>query len=403
MNYFNFDLLVEREGQGYRVRLLDSPAGQAAERVAVPPAAQDLEAFLSGLGSLGAAERAEALMALGTELFGVLLPGSVAAAYRQSLAAAREQGAGLRLRLRLDEVPELAALPWEALCDPISGDYLAVSTETPLVRYLALPRGEQPLAVVPPLNLLVLVASPVDQIPLDVEGEWHTLEQALSGLESGRVRLERLDKATFPALQRRLRQGDYHMLHIVGHGDFDAQRQEGFVLLEGEDGRGRRAGVRELDTLLRDESRNLRLVVLNACKGARASEGDPFAGLAQGLVQKGVPAVIAMQVAISDGAAQVFTSVFYSSLAGGYPIDAALSEARKAIYLQDGGAEWAVPVLFMRAPDGQIFQLEEERAKDETQESGADSGVQISIGGNVSGSQIQIGDVAGGDIVKGNK
>jgi hypothetical protein len=257
--------------------------------------------------------------------------------------------------------------------------------------------------VAPPLNLLVLVASPVDQIPLDVEGEWHTLEQALSELESGRVHLERLDKASLPALQRRLRQGDYHMLHIVGHGDFDAQRQEGFVLLEGEDRRGLRAGVRELGALLRDESRSLRLVVLNACKGARASAGDPFAGLAQGLVQKGVPAVIAMQVAISDGAAQVFTSAFYSSLASGYPIDAALGEARKAIYLQDGGAEWAVPVLFMRAPDGQIFQVEEEKTAGEAQEKGAAGGVQISIGGSISGSQIQVGDIAGGDIVKGNE
>jgi hypothetical protein len=402
MSYSNFDLLVEHEGEGYRVRLLDSPAGQAAERVPGSPSTQDLESFLGDLGRLPAAGRQEALMALGTELFGALLPASVDTAFRQSLAATRQRGAGLRLRLRLDEVPELAALPWEALYDPVSGEYLAVSTETPLVRYLALPRGEPPLAVAPPLNLLVLVASPVDQIPLDVEGEWHTLEQALSELESGRVHLERLDKASLPALQRRLRQGDYHMLHIVGHGDFDAQRQEGFVLLEGEDRRGLRAGVRELGALLRDESRSLRLVVLNACKGARASAGDPFAGLAQGLVQKGVPAVIAMQVAISDGAAQVFTSAFYSSLASGYPIDAALGEARKAIYLQDGGAEWAVPVLFMRAPDGQIFQVEEEKTAGEAQEKGAAGGVQISIGGSISSSQIQIGDVAGGDIVKGN-
>jgi hypothetical protein len=163
-----------------------------------------------------------------------------------------------------------------------------------------------------------------------------------------------------------------------------------------------RVGVRELGALLRDESHSLRLVVLNACKGARASAGDPFAGLAQGLVRKGVPAVIAMQVAISDGAAQILTSSFYSALASGYPIDAALGEARKAIYVKQGGAEWAVPVLFMRAPDGQIFEMEKERAG-EAQDGGAAGGVQISIGGNISGSQLQIGDVAGGDIVKGNK
>jgi hypothetical protein len=77
MNYLNFDLLVERKGKGYRIRLLDSPAGQAAENVAGPPAAQDLESFLSGLGRLDTAGRAEALMALGHKLFCVLLPASI--------------------------------------------------------------------------------------------------------------------------------------------------------------------------------------------------------------------------------------------------------------------------------------------------------------------------------------
>ncbi|MGB0387131.1 MAG: CHAT domain-containing protein, partial [Ardenticatenaceae bacterium] len=85
---------------------------------------------------------------------------------------------------------------------------------------------------------------------------------------------------------------------------------------------------------------------------------------AQHLIQQGLPSVIAMQFAISDQAAIALTHEFYRALADGYPVDAALAEARKAIFAQQTGsimrraAEWAVPTLFMRAPDGKLFEIE---------------------------------------------
>jgi outer membrane protein assembly factor BamD (BamD/ComL family) len=102
----------------------------------------------------------------------------------------------------------------------------------------------------------------------------------------------------------------------------------------------------------------MRLAILNACEGGRASRNDPFAGTAQSLVQQGLPAVIAMQFEISDQAAITFTREFYAALADGYPVDAALTEARLAIFAaNDSGLEWGTPVLYMRAPDGRIFDL----------------------------------------------
>jgi hypothetical protein len=49
-------------------------------------------------------------------------------------------------------------------------------------------------------------------------------------------------------------------------------------------------------------------------------------------VQQGVPAVIAMQFEITDEAAITFAEEFYSATADGYPVDAALAAARKAIF-----------------------------------------------------------------------
>jgi non-specific serine/threonine protein kinase len=69
--------------------------------------------------------------------------------------------------------------------------------------------------------------------------------------------------------------------------------------------------------------------------------------------------VIAMQFEITDGAAIAFAQWFYAAIASGYPVDAALTEARKAIYAQGHGVEWGTPVLYMRAPDGRIFDIEQ--------------------------------------------
>ncbi len=99
------------------------------------------------------------------------------------------------------------------------------------------------------------------------------------------------------------------------------------------------------------------LVVLNACEGARSDPTDPFAGTAQSLIQQGIPAVVAMQFEITDPAAITFAHELYGAIADGYPLDAAVAEARKAIWANGNQVEWATPVLYLRAPDGRIFHL----------------------------------------------
>lgn len=117
--------------------------------------------------------------------------------------------------------------------------------------------------------------------------------------------------------------------------------------------------------LLSEERRTLRLVILNACKGARASPGDPFNGLAQRLIQERIPAVIAMQFAISDSAAIDFAGEFYRALADGLPVDGSLAWARKAIRLKGNKLEWGTPVLFLRSDHGRIFTIEKPRRIEE--------------------------------------
>ena len=363
MVYRDFDLLVERLGQGFCARVLDSPAGQATAEFVLPFSGLELENSLLKLGGrttrvvrrLESTEMTTA-KAFGAALFNAVFSGDVRACFRSSVDEAKREKTGIRVRLRLAD-PALADLPWEFLYNPSVNRFLALSVQTPLVRYMDLPEVLQPIAITPPIRVLVMISSPTDYPTLDVDGEWRRLNESLADLvAAGTLSLERLDEATLTALQRRLRRARYHIFHFIGHGEFDQTLQEGVLLLEREKQRGHRVGSQYLGMLLHDHD-SLRVAVLNACEGARTSRQDPFAGTAQTLVQQGIPAVIAMQFEIADDVAGIFAHEFYGALADSYPIDAAVTEARKAIFAAGREVEWATPVLYLRAPDGRIFDV----------------------------------------------
>ena len=298
-----------------------------------------------------------AAKAFGAALFTAVFSGDVKACFRSSFDEARRQNAGLRIRLRLAD-PSVVDLPWEYLYNPAVNRFLALSIHTPLVRYMDLPERIQPISVTPPIRVLVMISSPTDFPTLDVEAEWTRLNEALADLIGrNQIAIERLDDATLEALQRRLRRERYHIFHFIGHGEFDENSQEGVLILEGDKGRGHRVSSQSLGMMLHDHE-SLRVAILNACEGARTSRTDPFAGSAQSLVQQGIPAVIAMQFEIADDVASRFAHEFYGALADGYPIDASLTEARKSIFAARHEVEWGTPVLYMRSPDGRIFEVD---------------------------------------------
>jgi hypothetical protein len=365
MNYLDFDLLIERSGEKYKARVLNCPAGQATIEFSPPFSELELDNFLLKIGrprrsgrSVGSPE-VETTKAFGERLFKAIFDGAVYGCFHSSLDEVKRQQAGLRLRLRLADVPELANVPWEYLYYNSAFDrFLCLSSETPIVRYLDLPERIRPLAVKPPIRILVMISSPTNYPKLEVEQEWANLNQALDDLKRrGLVTLEKLEKANLTALQKQLRLADYHIFHYIGHGGFDSQSHDGVLIMEDEHNFGHAVSGRNLGTILYDE-RTLRLVLLNACEGARGSITEPFAGTAQSLVRQGIPAVIAMQFEVTDQAAITLAHEFYDALADGYPLDAALAEARKAIFAQGNNVEWGTPVLYMRSPDGRIFDIE---------------------------------------------
>ena len=261
----------------------------------------------------------------------------------------------LRIRLRLSECSELADLPWELLYDRGDDWFLALSDRTPVVRYVQLPVQPRAVHVTLPLRVLVIRSEPCDYPRLDLEAEWAQVAAALGELtDAGALAFTELAAPTLGELRRALLRDTFHVLHFMGHGGFDQQRG-GVLLFTDRAGRGLPVTAGDLGVLLHDHT-SMRLAVLNACEAGRTDPADPFAGVADTLVRRGIPAVIAMQFEVSDDAAIEFAPALYGALAAGRPVDAAVAEARKAIYTISP-LEWATPVLYLRADDAQLFDI----------------------------------------------
>jgi hypothetical protein len=365
--YKDFDLLIEPGSRGrYRARVLQSPAGECAPvQFTLPFSPLELENFVLKVGRPRRGTRGPGrpegapLKDFGGKLYGAVFAGEVRDRLLSSLSLVRGQGVGLRLRLRLNDAPELAELPWEFLYDPRLNRFLAQSRRTPLVRYLDLPDPPVPLSVDGPLRLLVMISSPSDYPPLDAGQEWSLVTAALARQQSrGQVIVERL-AANMSTLRERLRRERFHVFHFIGHGRYRPDWGDGVLVMEDRVGQSHEVTGEELGGLL-SEYDPTRLAVLNACEGARNGVNDPFAGMAQSLIQQGLPAVVAMQFEITDTAAIIFARELYAAIADGYPLEAALAEARGAIRDEGIPAEWGAPVLYSRAPDGRLFDLTRE-------------------------------------------
>jgi hypothetical protein len=365
--YLNFDLqFLALNATRFRVTLLASPLAlnpPPSHDFALPFSRDELSRILPSLSGgrpVRGRTRLEVAKIFGEGLFGSVFAEAILGAFRAARAEATRQKKGLRIRLDLGRAEDLVGLPWEYLRDPES-DFLAVSRSTPIVRYSQQFISPDRLRVSHPLRILVMISNPEDVPDIDEATEKLNLERATMKLrERGLVEVDYLEDASLRKLQRTLRQKEYHIFHFIGHGAYDAAKNVGTLILEDPYDHKKAYPLRG-EALARElyEEETLRLVVLNSCQGAASSNADPYSGIATSLLQRGIPAVVAQQFEISDRAAIAFSEEFYQAVAEGLPLEAAVSEGRRAIagLLQDN-LEWATPVLFLHAEDSrQIFEF----------------------------------------------
>ncbi|MGQ9907675.1 MAG: CHAT domain-containing protein [Candidatus Flexifilum sp.] len=345
----------------------ESPAGRAQAVIALPFTEAEIAAGLTLLSRSGPKPTRADLDALmrdfGGRLFRALIEDPPAIRRLYDLTLERAGASGVRLLITSAVQPgrpdPLLRLPFELLRDP-ERDFLALSRATPIARGRLGIAPRPPADVTPPLRVLVVIASPDGLAPLDIEAEWASLNAATRSLQAeGLLTVTRLAQASAIAVQRRLRAEDFHVIHFIGHSDYDPAQDQGVLILEHEDG-SRRPQLVTAEQIGRElgEETGIRLVVLNTCRSGQPAESDALRGLATNLAQRGVPAVVAMQFPISDSAARSFSEEFYHALADFMPIDEAVSEGRRAIVNRGLGlsaTEWATPVLYLRSDDTVLF------------------------------------------------
>ena len=367
-NYLEVTVFVSPGKDGaYTVRVESIEAGAGEYPLTLPFALGDLAGVVFGvvdvvergqpLPSSRRASVAKSDRNFGAELFEALFKGPGLEVLAGTISRARvmiDTGVRIRFSMNLQDsgMVEVAGLPWE-LMSRRDDDPLVVSDKTPLVRSFDVLQPSDVRPLNGKLRILVVMSNPKDTPPLNLDAERAQIERSWKNMTVDFVRPVRAE------LRRQLAGADYHVVHFMGHGGFDAKKG-GVLLLEMDDAERSQDPVsgQEFAVMLADEP--LRLVYLNACQsGVTGIAGGgpsvhPFAGVASALIKKGVPAVVAMQFPISDAAAIQFATTFYERIAQTFPVDAAVSQARSALYA-DGHAEWVTPVLYLRSKDGLLF------------------------------------------------
>ena len=389
ITYRDFDLRIRGNAEsGYSVEASALNGGGS-----VPPETLILPRdgmFALGLDSiLQRITSAENMRSIGTALFKALFPEQVLTLWERARGRLKD-GEGLRIRLRIGPL-ELKGLPWELVFEE---EFIGLRVRFPIVRYLDLPDPPLPVSVEPPLRVLVAVSQPKDTQPLNVDAELNSIHEALSGLE-GRVEMELLSPARREDLLSMLRRG-YHVLHYIGHGK--VKDGEGYLVLEGTAQVSDPVEASLLGQMVTDS--RLRLVVLNACDTSMVGLKNAFSCVAHQLVRAGIPAVVAMQLTIRDQSAIAFSRGVYGALADGWPIDAAVQEGRRSIMTELGSAwdecaDWAVPALYMRAPDGVILRVQGEITDTDIRETAA---IRVEVAGQL----IETCFVPAGDFLMGS-
>ncbi len=352
--YLDCAITIGSSGSDGYPTAVRGPGGDARATIAPFAHDADFQALSAQLASLDL--EAELIERAGQWLFQQLFHGPIKDVYTRSQGILRD-GQGLRLTLNIDEnAPEIAALPWELLHDPDQGPLALLDMS--VVRYL--PHQSAPPALQTELPLKVLLTGAQTSAEDSIEPSLLAVEDALKHL-GDYVRITIEPHLTSGKLQQLLRQ-DFHVWHFVGRAGVGAGTNSAQLLLEDAQ-QPRPVNAQQLNILLKRSG--VRLVMLDMI-GASGLALEPLRRLAAAVVRAQVPAAIATQFTSPDAVARVFNYEFYRALAEAFPIDACVTEGRKAVMGEVGldQIDWACPVVYTRAADGKLFEVPAKPAPD---------------------------------------
>ena len=290
------------------------------------------------------------LVLLGQELYHALFQGTIRDSWLAAQGIAQNQQDILRLRLGLMD-NRLPRLPWEVMN---GGDRpLATGTDVVFSRYQV---GSIPAYVGGgsggPLRILMVLSAPTDQDQLQLHEEANHLREELehdrSSHQGPEIELKILEQPGREQLTQDLEQGNYDIFHYAGHSGWGTAGGD-LYLVNSRTGLTEALSGEDLAGLL--VNNGVRMAVLNSCRGGHGATatGDSIENLADALLRRGVPAILAMAERIPDDVALSLSRLFYRNLKQGYPIDLSLNRSRQGLISSYGSQQlyWALPILYL--------------------------------------------------------
>ena len=271
----------------------------------------------------------------------------------------------LRLELDIEEdMPEVAALPWEFMCLPERKNLASmwICTEPKLVfsrrRSLWIPIRKIQLDRNEKLRIALVVSAPTGLGKVVYEPVQDALRKLVE-VNTSRIELLPMEEAASSEAIDRLVSRKPHIFHFIGHGRLkdEGDRKVGEIALVDDIDEAMWVDASFFSSLFNENPPNV--LMLQACEGGMESASKAFVGVASRCHQQNIPVVVAMQYEISNITATKFALRFYRKLSEGEPVDIAAQEGRKGIALgptQYRKRDFATPIIFMRVKDGYLFE-----------------------------------------------
>lgn len=268
------------------------------------------------------------------------------------------------LHLAFESNRDWAGLPLEFLYSDQAGDYLSLLH--PIIRQI---RGvvtrRDPISAEfvkrlvnseEKLRILLVVSNTLPQVDLiDEIGE--KVSDLLSPVKWIETTCIRTEEATYQSVREMLRACKYHVVHYIGHGDYQERSPEQSSLFFWE-GKNRAGNVKAMTAselrLLLDNS-DIRLFHLTACEGTHTGSAadlldDDYLGLADAIIQSGVPSVLGYRWPVSAGSAKEMAIAFYRSFVRHGSPELALLDARRDIAMRNkDDLTWVSPILIVQS------------------------------------------------------
>jgi len=261
-----------------------------------------------------------------------------------------------QVRINLTDTPELAKYAWEALhmSIPDRGKDIqfAIEPETTISRILAVgPRSKPFPDGVKQFKVLIVVAEPESLGEVGDRAEIKSIVEhlELNAFKAGQKSLfthKLLLAATSAKVRDVVKDYKPHIIHYIGHSLF--RNSKGYICLHNPSNPKKHVLVEDKKFAKQITASTPFLIVLNSCEGAQSDTSNPYNGLAQELIAKGVSYVVAMQHVISAKAANAFSDGFYQSLVDNDTVAQAVSHGRAKIESlgHPNDIEFITPVLY---------------------------------------------------------